>query len=91
MYSPGPRRRTWRTHRFAKSNTTGIAQVAEPAPGVLDDAQHARQPQDGACGLHDARSGAHLDRKHVSSGARREPVCMASLLHVPAEAERSPA
>ena len=33
MYSPD-HGQTWRTHRFAKSNTTE-SQVAEPAPGVL--------------------------------------------------------
>ena len=81
MYSPD-HGRTWRTHRFAKSNTTE-SQVAEPAPGVL--MLNMRDNRRTGRAVFTTRDLGRTWTEHVSSGALREPVCMASLLHVPAE------
>ena len=81
MYSPD-HGRTWRTHRFAKSNTTE-SQVAEPAPGVL--MLNMRDNRRTGRAVFTTRDLGRTWTEHASSGALREPVCMASLLHVPAE------
>ena len=73
MYSPD-HGRTWRTHRFAKSNTTE-SQVAEPAPGVL--MLNMRDNRRTGRAVFTTRDLGRTWTEHVSSGALREPVCMA--------------
>lgn len=72
---------TWRTHGAARTNTTE-SQVAEVAPGVLMlNMRDNRRTGRAVCTTHDM--GRTWD-EHPSSGVLREPVCMASLLHIPA-------
>lgn len=73
---------TWRTHGFAKSNTTE-SQVAEVEPGVL--MLNMRDNRRTGRAVFTTRDLGHTWTEHASSGALREPVCMASLLHVPAK------
>lgn len=80
MYSID-RGETWRTHGRARSNTTE-SQVAEVAPGrLMLNMRDNRKTGRAVCISDDL---GRTWREHPSSGALREPVCMASLLHVPA-------
>lgn len=72
---------TWHTHGHARTNTTE-SQVAEVAPGVLMlNMRDNRRTGRAVCTTRDM---GRTWVEHPSSGALREPVCMASLLHVPA-------
>lgn len=72
---------TWHTHGHARTNTTE-SQVAEAAPGVLMlNMRDNRRTGRAVCTTRDM---GRTWVEHPSSGALREPVCMASLLHVPA-------
>lgn len=73
--------KTWHTHGHARSNTTE-SQVAEVAPGVLMlNMRDNRRTGRAVCTTRDM---GRTWVEHPSSGCLREPVCMASLLHVPA-------
>lgn len=76
------RGRTWRTHSPARSNTTE-SQVAEVAPGEL--MLNMRDNRKTGRAVSTTRDLGRTWREHPSSGALREPVCMASLLHLPAD------
>lgn len=74
--------RTWKSHSPARSNTTE-AQVAEITPGVL--MLNMRDNRGGSRAVAITRDlGQTWDEHPSSRKALQEPVCMASLLHVPA-------
>ncbi len=74
---------TWHIHNPARSNTTE-AQVAEVEPGVL--MLNMRDNRGGARAVMTTRDLGRTWAEHVSHRtALREPVCMASLISVPAE------
>ena len=72
---------TWRVHEAAKSNTTE-SQVAEIAPGVL--MLNIRDNRGTGRAVYVTRDLGCTWTPHESDGVLVEPVCMASLLHVPA-------
>lgn len=73
---------TWQSHSPARSNTTE-AQVAETSPGVL--MLNMRDNRGGSRAVAVTRDLGRTWEEHPSSRqALPEPVCMASLLHVPA-------
>lgn len=83
MYSKD-RGATWHIHTPARSNTTE-AQVAEIERGVL--MLNMRDNRGGSRAVSITRDLGRTWEEHVSNrSALREPVCMASLLHVPASA-----
>ncbi len=71
--------RTWHFGSRAKSNTTE-SQVAEVESGVL--MLNMRDNRKTGRAVFTTRDLGHTWREHPSSGALREPVCMASLLQV---------
>lgn len=74
---------TWHIHKPARSNTTE-AQVAEVEPGVL--MLNMRDNRGGARAVMTTKDLGRTWTEHVSHRtALREPVCMASLIAVPAE------
>lgn len=74
---------TWHIHNPARSNTTE-AQVAEVEPGVL--MLNMRDNRGGARAVMTTRDLGRTWNEHVSHRTTlREPVCMASLIAVPAE------
>lgn len=74
---------TWHIHNPARSNTTE-AQVAEVEPGVL--MLNMRDNRGGARAVMITRDLGRTWTEHVSHRTTlREPVCMASLIAVPAE------
>ena len=73
--------KTWQRHEYAKSNTTE-AQVAEVDPGVLMLNMRDNRKTGRAVFITDDLG--RTWREHPSSGSLIEPVCMASLLKVPA-------
>lgn len=74
---------TWHIHNPARSNTTE-AQVAEVEPGVL--MLNMRDNRGGARAVMTTRDLGRTWTEHVSHRTTlREPVCMASLIAVPAE------
>ncbi len=82
MYSKD-RGKTWHIHNHARTNTTE-AQVAEVAPGVL--MLNMRDNRGGSRAVSTTTDLGITWQEHVSSrSALREPVCMASLIHVPAK------
>lgn len=82
MYSKD-RGKTWHIHNHARTNTTE-AQVAEVAPGVL--MLNMRDNRGGSRAVSTTTDLGVTWQEHVSSrSALREPVCMASLIHVPAK------
>lgn len=73
---------TWHIHNAARSNTTE-AQVAEVEPGVL--MLNMRDNRGGSRAVMTTRDLGRTWTEHVSHrSALREPVCMASLISVPA-------
>lgn len=73
---------TWHIHNPARSNTTE-AQVAEVEPGVL--MLNMRDNRGGSRAVMTTRDLGRTWTEHVSHrSALREPVCMASLISVPA-------
>jgi sialidase-1 len=73
---------TWHVHNAAKQNTTE-SQVVELEPGVLmlnmrDNAKTGRA-------VYVTKDMGITWRKHISDGRLIEPVCMASLIAVPAK------
>lgn len=82
MYSKD-RGETWHIHNPARPNTTE-AQVAEVAPGVL--MLNMRDNRGGSRAVMTTTDLGRTWTEHVSHRtALREPVCMASLISVPAE------
>lgn len=74
---------TWHIHNPARPNTTE-AQVAEVEPGVL--MLNMRDNRGGARAVMTTRDLGRTWNEHVSHRTTlREPVCMASLIAVPAE------
>lgn len=73
---------TWQTHATPRSNTTE-AQVAEVEPGVL--MLNMRDNRKTGRAVYTTRDMGRTWSEHPSSGGLREPVCMASLLQVPAQ------
>ena len=74
--------RTWLCHGPARANTTE-SQVAEVSPGVLMlNMRNNRGTGRIVCTTEDMGRTWHV---HPSSEKLREPVCMAGLLHVPAD------
>lgn len=73
---------TWQTHGYAKTNTTE-SQVVEIRPGVLMLNMRDNRKTGRAVAVSDDMG--RTWQEHSSSGALREPVCMASLLNVPAD------
>ena len=74
---------TWNIHNPARSNTTE-AQVAEVEPGVL--MLNMRDNRGGARAVMTTKDLGRTWTEHVSNRtALREPVCMASLIAVPAD------
>ena len=75
---------TWHIHSPARSNTTE-AQVAEIERGVL--MLNMRDNRGGSRAVSITRDLGQTWEEHISNRcALREPICMASLLHVPASA-----
>lgn len=82
MYSKD-RGQTWKTHNLARTNTTE-AQVAEVKPGVL--MLNMRDNRGGSRAVSVTRDLGQTWQEHPSSRkALQEPVCMASLISVPAK------
>lgn len=82
MYSKD-RGETWQIHQPARSNTTE-AQVAEPQPGML--MLNMRDNRGGSRAIATTTDLGNTWTEHPSSRkALPEPVCMASLIHVPAK------
>lgn len=82
MYSKD-RGQSWRIHRGARENTTE-AQVVEVRPGEL--MLNMRDNRGGSRAVSVTKDMGNSWEEHSSSRkALREPVCMASLIHVPAE------
>lgn len=74
---------TWHIHNHAHTNTTE-AQVAEVSPGVL--MLNMRDNRGGSRAIYTTSDLGKTWTEHPSSRkALREPVCMASLIHVKAE------
>ena len=74
---------TWKMHNLARTNTTE-AQVAEVEPGVL--MLNMRDNRGGSRAVSVTKDLGKTWTEHPSSRkALQEPVCMASLIHVPAE------
>lgn len=73
--------KTWQVHEAAKSNTTE-SQVAEIAPGEL--MLNIRDNRGTGRAVYVTRDLGRTWTRHASDGTLAEPVCMASLLHVPA-------
>lgn len=81
MYSKD-RGETWHIHNYARTNTTE-AQVAEVEPGVL--MLNMRDNRGGSRAVATTRDLGKTWQEHPSSrSALREPICMASLIHVDA-------
>lgn len=82
MYSKD-RGETWKAHNLARTNTTE-AQVAEVDPGVL--MLNMRDNRGGSRAVSVTHDLGRTWQKHPSSRkALQEPVCMASLISVPAK------
>ena len=74
---------TWHIHNHARTNTTE-AQVAEVSPGVL--MLNMRDNRGGSRAVYTTTDLGKTWKEHESSRtALREPVCMASLISVPAK------
>ncbi|MCC8071841.1 MAG: exo-alpha-sialidase [Bacteroidales bacterium] len=74
---------TWHMHNAARSNTTE-AQVAEVEPGVL--MLNMRDNRGGSRAVYTTTDLGQTWKEHISSRTSlREPVCMASLIHVDAK------
>ena len=74
--------KTWRTYNSAKSNTTE-AQVVEVVPGELMLNMRDNRKTGRAVAV--TSDFGKTWTEHRSSGALREPVCMASIIKVPAD------
>lgn len=75
--------KTWHIHNHARTNTTE-AQVAEVSPGVL--MLNMRDNRGGSRAVYTTTDLGKTWKEHESSRtALREPVCMASLISVPAK------
>lgn len=75
--------KTWHIHNHARTNTTE-SQVAEVSPGVL--MLNMRDNRGGSRAIYTTTDLGKTWTEHPSSrSALREPVCMASLIHVKAE------
>lgn len=75
--------KTWKMHRHARTNTTE-AQVAEVEPGVL--MLNMRDNRGGSRAVYTTTDLGQTWKEHESSRtALQEPVCMASLISVPAK------
>lgn len=82
MYSKD-RGDTWKTHNYARTNTTE-AQVAEVEQGVL--MLNMRDNRGGSRAIATTKDLGHTWTEHISSRkALQEPVCMASLISVKAK------
>ena len=73
--------RTWQVSASAKTNTTE-SQVAEVAPGRL--LLSIRDNRGTGRAMYETRDMGKTWTPHVADGQLPDPVCMASLLHVPA-------
>ena len=77
--------KTWKTHNYAKTNTTE-AQVVEVSPGELMLNMRDNRKTGRAVAV--TPDMGETWTEHRSSGALREPVCMASIIKVPADKNR---
>lgn len=84
MYSRD-RGKTWTVHEYAKINTTE-SQVVEPEPGTL--MLNMRDNRRTGRAVYITRDMGHNWEPHISDGTLVEPVCMASIIKVPAEQNR---